>query len=118
MLTPAVKVYGTNKVSRSGHHMQRKTSSHKNKIEISFLAPTALSLYYSSCGESPVDFRSRIVGGNESQQGWWPWHIGLYHRIGGDNISAGALNQEPAIPILGLCNGISTHEAIFRRVLK
>ncbi|XP_068692878.1 complement C1r subcomponent-like [Montipora foliosa] len=42
----------------------------------------AFSLYYSSCGESPVDFRSRIVGGNESQQGWWPWHIGLYHRIG------------------------------------
>ncbi|XP_044179768.1 sushi, von Willebrand factor type A, EGF and pentraxin domain-containing protein 1-like isoform X6 [Acropora millepora] len=43
----------------------------------------ASSLRYTACGESPVDFRARIIGGNESQRGWWPWHVGLYIRSGG-----------------------------------
>ena len=46
----------------------------------------ASSLRYTACGESPVDFRARIIGGNESQRGWWPWHVGLYIRSGGVNI--------------------------------
>ncbi|XP_067016854.1 CUB and sushi domain-containing protein 1-like isoform X2 [Acropora muricata] len=32
---------------------------------------------YSGCGESPVDFRARIVGGNSSRRGWWPWQVAL-----------------------------------------
>lgn len=32
---------------------------------------------YSSCGESPVDFRARIVGGSTSKKGWWPWQVAL-----------------------------------------
>ena len=37
-----------------------------------------ISLDYSACGESPVNFRARIVGGRDSERGWWPWQIGLY----------------------------------------
>ena len=33
---------------------------------------------YSPCGVSPVDFRARMVGGKNSNRGWWPWQIGLY----------------------------------------
>ena len=35
-------------------------------------------LDYSGCGESPVTFRARIVGGRDSERGWWPWQIGIY----------------------------------------
>lgn len=41
-------------------------------------------LGYSSCGVSPVDFRSRIVGGKNSKKGWWPWHVGIYNARGRD----------------------------------
>lgn len=40
---------------------------------------------YSSCGVSPVDFRSRIVGGKNSKKGWWPWHVGIYNARGRGN---------------------------------
>ncbi|XP_068708653.1 serine protease 1-like [Montipora foliosa] len=40
--------------------------------------PTCMvSLDYSPCGESPVDFRARNVGGSTSSRGWWPWQVAL-----------------------------------------
>ncbi|XP_015754992.1 PREDICTED: sushi, von Willebrand factor type A, EGF and pentraxin domain-containing protein 1-like isoform X2 [Acropora digitifera] len=32
---------------------------------------------YSGCGESLADFRARIVGGNSSRRGWWPWQVAV-----------------------------------------
>lgn len=54
----------------------------------SFLPSYLYSLFfsdYSSCGVSPVDFRSRIVGGKNSKRGWWPWHVGIYNTRGRGN---------------------------------
>ena len=33
---------------------------------------------YSPCGESPADLRARIVGGDHSSRGWWPWQIAIF----------------------------------------
>ena len=32
---------------------------------------------YTTCGVSPVDLRAKMVGGENSRRGWWPWQIGL-----------------------------------------
>ena len=37
-----------------------------------------------TCGYRSVHSRFRIVGGNNSQRGMWPWQVGLYRRIGKD----------------------------------
>lgn len=39
--------------------------------------PFNLILDYSGCGESPADFRARIVGGSSSRRGWWPWQVAV-----------------------------------------
>ena len=37
-----------------------------------------LYIDYSPCGESPADFRRRVVGGDISKRGWWPWQIAIF----------------------------------------
>ena len=50
--------------------------------------PFNLILDYSGCGESPADFRARIVGGGSSRRGWWPWQVAVkkYDRNGNHKI--------------------------------
>ena len=33
-----------------------------------------------NCGERKVNIASRIINGDPSEPGNWPWHVAIYHR--------------------------------------
>ncbi|XP_067016857.1 complement factor B-like isoform X1 [Acropora muricata] len=69
-------MYELSEIASSGEEYIIRVKSYE-KLQKAIRQAAHAKIDYSGCGESPADFRARIVSGSSSRRGWWPWQVAV-----------------------------------------